>query len=350
MGAPKRPQCTRIAVSYYIETAFGQSFNDSAITKLFPPNEPVLLDVVQAREDDSTIIKGHEFPVDTDADVIVAQDVSMPFNFRGYLNLLGWLFSLVGGTDSVTGTGTAYSEHTFKIQDACIIDQPPSTNVITSFVGDTASYYKMKGMCLNELKIAIDKPGVPTVSGTFLTDGTVTCCGASYTPPTAITAADVLAGIYSDIQMCNYGGSLATKKTLFMGADFTINQNLDVADGRLNFADSSKYLKNLRFGNRVVTLVLKMQGHQGDEFWVDFLAKTVKAIQLTVTLSASRSLEINIPKCTIASIKQSFNGIRDMNEITYKAYFESTGSLNSPWEVVIRNGDAAYLLPITPGM
>jgi hypothetical protein len=350
MASPKRPQCTRIAVSYYVESSFGVAFNDSAITKLFPPNEPVLLDLSQTREDDSTIIKGHEFAVDTDADVIVAQDVSMPFTFRGYLNLLGWLFSLITGTDSVTGTGTAYSEHTFKIQDACVNDQPPSTNVITSFVGDTASYYKMKGMCLNELKIAIDKPGVPTVSGTFLTDGTVTCCGATYTPPTSITAADVLAGIYSDFLTANYGATLASKKSLFMGADFTVNQNLDVADGRLTFADGSKYLKNLRFGNRVVTLVVKVQGHQGDEFWVDFLAKTPKVVQLSCTLSASRSLVIDIPKATIASIKQSFNGIRDMNEITYKAYFETTGSLNSPFKVTIRNGDAAYLLPVTAGM
>lgn len=348
MGAPKRPQCTRFAASYYVETAFGVAFNNSAITKLFPPNEPVLFDMTQTREDDSTIIKGHEFAVDPTADVIVAQDISSPFNFRAYLNVLGWLFSLVTGSDSVTGSQTAYT-HIFKVADACVNDQPPSTDFITSFVGDTLSYYKFKGACLGELKLAVDKPGVPTVSGTFFTDGTVDVATA-YTPPTTISAADVIAGIQSDIMMDTYTGSAATtsKKTLFMGLDFTVNQNLDVADGRLNFADSSKYLKSLRFGNRVVTLVIKMQGHQGDEFWQDFIAKTVKTIKYTCTIDVARSITIEINKCTIASIKPGFNGIRDMNEITYKAYYNTTDS--SPFVVTIKNQDAAYLLPITAGM
>jgi hypothetical protein len=346
MGAAKRPQCTRFAASYYVETAYGQAFNDSAINKLFPPNEPILFDLTQTREDDSSLIKGHEFAVDTDADVIVAQDVSSPFNFRAYLNLLGWLFSLITGSDSVTGSQTAYT-HIFKVADACINDQPPSTDFISSFVGDTLSYYKFKGACLGELKLAIDKPGVPTVSGTFFTDGTV-AVATGFTPPTTVSAQDVIAGIQSDFKTCDFGGSLATKKTLFMGADFTVNQNLDVADGRLNFADSSKYLKSLRFGNRVVTLVVKMQGHQGDEFWIDFINKTVKAVEVSVTIDSARSIVIALNKATIASIKPGFNGIRDMNEITYKAYYNTPDA--SPFVVTIKNQDAAYLLPITAGM
>jgi hypothetical protein len=345
----KRPQCTRIAASYYVESSYGVGFNDSAITKLFPPNEPVLMELTQTREDDSTIIKGHEFAADPTADVIVAQDVSLPFNFRAYLNVLGWLYSLIAGSDTVSGTSTAYTEHTFKIQDACVGDQPPSTNLITSFVGDTTSYYKVTGACVNEVKLAVDKPGVPTVTGSFITDGKLTA-DTTFVPPTVISAADVTAGIQSDFKLCAYGGSLTSYKSLFLGADFTVNQNLDVADGRLNFANNARYLSGLRFGNRVVTMVVKMQGHQGDQFWQAWDAKTVLAIQLSLTVDTTRSITIDIPKCTVATIKPGFNGIRDMNEITFKSYYETTGSLNSPWKVTIRTGDAAYLLPITAGM
>jgi hypothetical protein len=354
MTIARRPQCTRLYASYYIETSYGVAFNDSAITKLFAPNDPVIFDIPQTREDDADIIKGYEFPYDETADVIVAQDVSAPITFRGYLNILGWMFSLITGTDTVVNSAPTYT-HTFKIQDACVNDQPPSTNVITEFTNDTASYYKFKGVCLGELKITIDKPGVATVTGTLVGDGTVTPDN-TYSGITTLTNADVVAGVDvgsafgGDFKQGPYGGSLVSYKSLFMGADFTINNGLDVADGRLNFAANAKYLGSLRFNKRVVTLNVKVQGHQGDLFWVAFLAKTKLDVQLTAAPSATRSLDIRIQKCTIASIKQSFNGIRDQNEITYKAYYESTGSINSPWVVTILNGDAAYLLPITPGM
>jgi hypothetical protein len=349
----KRPQCTRFYASYYVETAYGNAFNDSAINKWFAPNEPVLFDIPQTREDDAAIIKGHEFPLDPTADVIIAQDVSAPLTFRGYLNILGWMFSLISGADSVVDSAPNY-KHTFKIQDACINDQPPSTNVIATFSGDTASYYKFKGVCLNELKVAVDKPGVITVSGNLQGDGSVTVDN-TFSAPTAITNADVLAGVdvggtYGYFKTCDYGGSLTDVRDLFMGGEFTVNQNLDIADGRLNFAANAKYLGSLRFGNRVVTLTVKLQGHQGDIYWQNFLAKTVKAIEWSIGTSATKKLVISIPKCTIASIKGSFNGIRDMNEITYKAYYETSGSLNSPWQVEVWNTDAAYLKAITPGM
>jgi len=354
MTLAKRPQCTRFFASYYVETAYGQAFNDSAITKFFAPNDPVLFDIPQTREDDADIIKGHEFPSDVDADVIVAQDVSAPVTFRGYLNILGWMFSLISGTDSVVNSAPNYT-HTFKIQDACTNDQPPSTNVVATFASDTASYYKFKGVCLGELKISIDKPGVAIVTGTLIGDGTVTADN-TFVPPTTITNTNVVSGVDigsafgGDFEQGPYGGAYTSYKSLFMGADFTINNALDIADGRLNFAANAKYLGSLRFGKRTVSLVVKVQGHQGDLFWVAFLAKTSLMVRLTAAPSATRSIVIEIAKCTIQSIKESFNGIRDQNEITYKAYYETTGSINSPWVVTIKNGDTAYLLPITPGM
>ena len=97
----KRPQCNRMGASYYIETTYSTAFNNSAITKLFEPDEPVLLDVVHAREDDADVIKGHEFPVDADKNIILAQDVSVPFSMEGSLEAMGWLFSIITGTDKI---------------------------------------------------------------------------------------------------------------------------------------------------------------------------------------------------------------------------------------------------------
>ena len=342
----KRPQCTRMAASYYVETQYGLAFNDSGINKLFPPNEPMLFEITQTREDDTETIKGYEFPYDPDEDVIISQDIAVPFNFRAYLNVLGWLFSLISGTDSVVDSSPVYT-HTFKIQDACVDDQPPSTNFVAGFVGDTASYYKFKGVCINELKITVDGPGVAQVTGSFQTDGEPDVDN-TFSWPSPSDAADVVSGVDADFLMDDYGGSPTSYKTKFMGAEFTLNQNLDVADGRKNFANSSVYLDSLRFGDRAITLMVKMQGHQGDEFWQDFIAKTAKDIELTLTLSASRSFSFRCKKVTIASIRPGFDGIRDMNEITYKAYYEDADS--SPWVVTIVNGDAAYLLPIGVGM
>jgi hypothetical protein len=346
MGIPKRPQCVKFAASYYVETSYGAAFNNSAITKLFNPNEPVLFELSQNREDDAPTIKGYEFPFDVDADVIIGQDVSASYSFRGYLNVLGWLFSLITGTDSVVDSAPTYT-HTFKIQDACVSDQVPSTNIITSFTSDTASYYKFTGVAVNEVKLAVDKAGVTTVSGSFQTDGKVTVVN-TFTPPTTINTVDVTAGVQADFKMGDYGGSLTSYKSLFLGADFSINNNLDVPDGRANFANNTIYLSALRFGNRAITLNVKMQGHQGDEFWQAFIAKTKKDIELTLTISATKSLSIRIKKCTIISIKPGFNGIRDMNDIAFKAYYETADS--SPWVITIINTDAKYLLPITAGM
>ncbi|MDP4272615.1 MAG: hypothetical protein Q8909_21205, partial [Bacteroidota bacterium] len=168
--------------------------------------------------------------------------------------------------------------------------------------------------------------------------------------PDASASADVLRGIQADFKTGYYGsaGSVTSKKSILMSAEFGINNNLDVADGRLMLASAGIYLSSLRFGNRAVTLTVRVQGHQGDEFWQDYNADAIKQVELRLDVSASRYMIISIPKCKIASIKQSFNGIRDMNEITYKAFYETAES--SPFIVTIRNGVADYLLPITPGM
>jgi hypothetical protein len=346
-GVPIRPQCVKLYVSYYVETQYAQAFNNSAITKLFNPNSPILFDVSQTREDDADTIKGYEFPYDPDADVITAQDATAPMTFRAYLNVLGWMMALLTGTDSVTASAPNYT-HVFKYKDACAGDQLPSTNLITMFGTDTASFYKLKGACLNEMKLSVDKAGIGQITGNFQSDGTITVVNTFSPASSTIATADPVAGVMADFKWCDYGGSLVSQKSRFMGADFTVNNNLDVADGRACIAANTVYLGSLRMGNRTTTLSVKVTGHQGDEFYTAYLAKTKKDIEFSLTLSATRSIVIRAKKVTIASIKPSFSGIRDTIEVTFKTYYETADS--APWTVTIMNGDAAYLLPITPSM
>jgi hypothetical protein len=341
-----RPQCLKLCASYYVESSYGVAFNNSAITKLFNPNEPALFEVAQTREDDADTIKGHEFAVDPDADIITAQDAQAAINFRAYLNVFGWLCSLITGTDTVVNSAPNYT-HTFKIQDACVSDQVKSTNLVTMFSNDTALYYKWSGVGLNEMKLAVDKQGVATVSGQFITDGKVTVVN-TFSAPASVSSADPVSGVNADFLMGTYGGTLTSRKSNFLGAEFTINNNLDLADARMAIAANTIYLGSLRLGNRAVTFNVKMTGHQGDEYWQAYIAKTVLDVRLTLTLSATKSIDIRIKKCTIASIKPSFSGIRDVNEISFKAYYENSES--SPYVITVKNTDAQYLIPITAGM
>jgi hypothetical protein len=346
-ATPKRPQCTRLAASFYVETAYGTVFNDSAITKLFTPVVPAILDLAMTADSDAEDIKGHEFPEDVDRDVLVTQDVQLPVQFPSTLSCLGWLMSLISGADSVVSSSPVFT-HTFKIQDMCTSDQPPSTNLIAGFVGDVNSFYKMKGACLNELKITCDKPGNLTVNCTFISDGSLTV-RSSYTFPTTTSHSKLLRGTQADFFTANHGVTPVTKKDLFLGFDFTYSLNLDTADGRAAYAyNNDAYLHALRFGNRAISLIVRVQGHQGDEFWVDHLARTAKDTYVKVSYDASNYIKIQLPLCKIDSIKESFAGIRDQNELTYKAFYHASDS--SPVIVVVANDVAAYLLPITVGM
>jgi hypothetical protein len=343
-----RPQCYRMAVSYFKETSFGVAFNNSAIDKAFEVDTPALLGVTQTREDDAAIIKGHEFPADTAVDIVAAQDIQVPLAFRGNLSVLGWLFALATGADSVTASSPDYV-HTFKVMDGCISDQLPSSEMILGSEGSKESLQKVKGGVVNEARVVIDKPGIVTVSGTVFTDGSMST-QSSYTFPATTSSAGTLKGIQADFKMGNYGSAstITSKKTILMSAEFGINNNLDVADGRLMLAAAGIYLSSLRFGNRAVTMTVRVQGHQGDEFWVAWQADTVLDIELRLDVSASQFMSIRMHKAKIASITQSFQGIRDQNEITFKAFYETSDL--SPFVITVANSVAAYLLPVTAGM
>ncbi len=346
-----RPQCIKLAVSYFKETSYGQAFNNTGIDKMFTLDTVPLLDVSQTREDDADALnKGYEFPHDTAQDIVTIQNAQLPLAFRGSLSCLGWLCSLITGTDNVVDSAPNYT-HTFKIQDGCVSDQPPSTDVITALTADADSFYKLTGCCLNDAKIVIDKPGNVIISGTMYSDGKLTPA-PTYAFPGSYADADTLRGIQVEFWSADYGQTLVDKSAKFMSAEFTLNNNLDLNDGRLCFADSNQYLSSLRFGNRAITFTVRVNGHQGDEWWQDWQYDSgqgkVKDIELKLTISALKSMSIRCKKVKIAQIKSSFNGIRDQNEITYKVFYEDADS--SPFVVTIMNTVAAYLKPITPGM
>ncbi len=335
-----RPQCVKIATSLKKETAYGTAITpDTNIDQLWTPNEPVLLEMSQERSDDAELIKGHEFPADPAKDIVFAQDVQIPFSFPSSLEAIGGLMAWATGADAPSGVSPNFT-HQYKAQDLCAGDQYLSTNWILGFVGDTASFKLVKGLIVNELRIAYNGQGYLTVSGTAFCDGTLTDKPA-FTFPATSAFVDFILGNQGDFLTADAGSGLVSKLAKFRGFEFGINNNLDVGDARTLVAAGGKFLPELRPGNREYSLTVSVEGHQGDEFWIDYEAETEKDVQLTVTKNVNRSLDLRFRSCKISNISQSFDGIRDVNEITYKLFFNSTD--NSPFLATVKNGIAEYL-------
>lgn len=336
-----RPQCSRMAMTFFKETTYGSGVPTGNINKLYEPNEPIIIELTQERIDDAETIKGHEFPLNTDLDIVVAQNISLPFAFPGTASVIGVLSAFTLGTDVVSGSTPNYV-HTHKMGDLCVVDQLPSSAWILGLVGDPASIFKVKGVVINELTIVMDSPGRLTVSGTAMTDGTMTN-EPSYVFPTISAANDPLLGSTGDFLWADYSITpLVSKKAKFRGFDFAINNNLDLADGRSNIATAGKFLSSLRTGNRAITLTIRVEGHQGDEFWNEFIDEAVKDVQITVTASPDRMIDIRMKRCKVATAAQSFDGIRDVLELTFKPFYVVADA--TPIIVTVKNGDAAYLL------
>jgi len=329
-----------MALTFYKETDYGSGVPNANINKLYEPNEPILIDLTQERIDDAETIKGHEFPLNPALDIVVAQNISLPFSFPGTCSVIGVLGSFALGVDVVTGSSPNWV-HTYKMGDLCINDQLPSSGWILGLVNDVNSIFAVKGVVINEFKIAMDSPGRLTVTGTAFTDGTMTA-NPTYTFPPISAAADPLLGSTGDFLIVNQGGTPSvSKKPKFRGFEFGVNNNLDLADGRSNVATSGKYLSSLRTGNRAVTLTIRVEGHQGDEFWTDFMNETLKDVEVTVTTNTNRMISIHLKSCKIITAAQSFDGIRDVLELTFKPFFVVADG--SPVIMTVKNGDAAYL-------
>ena len=333
-----RPQCAWIAMTYTADSPYAT--NGGTVDKLFHPTEPVLIEPSLERLDDSDLIKGHEFPVDTNLDIIIAQNISIPFSFPGSVSLIGLLSVMALGVVAETGSGDFV--HTIKSMVACTGDQLPSAQWVLGLTGDTASYLTVKGVCINELRISMQDQGRLIVSGTAITDGTLTD-NASFSVPSA-TSTDYILGSQADFLTADTGSSLVSDKTNLRGFEFSINNNLDVADGRGNYASAGKFLKSLRFGARDYSITITVEAHQGGTYWDDFIAGTMKDVQVTVTKSSTRLIDLQFKSCKIYELRSRFDGIRDVLEITYKPFY--TAGDSSPLIFIVKSGDAEYMIGI----
>ena len=216
----------------------------------------------------------------------------------------------------------------------------PSTSWVLGFKGDTASYELVKGLIINDLTITMDAKGWLTCSGTAYTDGTMTV-KTTFTFPATSAAVDFIVGTMADFLIADQGGTQVTKKALFRGFELNINNNLDLGDAHSMIASAGKYLGSLRTGTREYGLTINVEGHQGDEFWIDWLAETEKELEINVTSTADKYFKIAVNSCVISNIAQSFEGIRDVNAMQIKMFYNSTDS--SPLVLEVGNLVADYL-------
>lgn len=336
-----RPQCNVIAMTFTAEAAYGTAVTDAAIDKRFDPQEPILLGLTKTKVDDADRIKGHEFPTDPDnKDIIIARDIEIPFSFDSSVEIIGLMAAIFFGADSVSGSMPNFV-HTYIAANLCTLDQFPSVSWFLGQTGDTASFFLVKGVLINELRIVLDGQGFLTVSGTAMTDGSLEL-DAGFTFPTLEHPVDYIVGTEADFLTANAGSSVLTKKPLLRGFELSMTNNLDVADARSNVAAAGVNLASLRAGQREYSLTVTVEGHQGDQFWQDMDSDTEKDVQLLVTKDANRELDVNINSCKIENITQRFDGIRDVMDLQYKMFYNTVD--NSPIQFIVRNGDAAYLI------
>ena len=361
---PLRPQCNRLAVSFGAEASYGLQVPQAEIDKRINPREPVILSLSKSRIYNEAVIKGNEFATDPDnRTVVTSRDIEIPFSFDAGLSTLGWCLALAfGGVTSTAVPGVAGSfSHDFFAVDLCAVDQYPSTSMILGFVGADESIKLVKGVIINELRIAMTEAGILEVSGTLFTDGVLTDVTAPFSFPTddMNDTGEFLYHSHSNFLTANAGVTpLVSKKSLLRGFEFTVNNNLDRDDARSQLANSPITLAELRTGNREITLNVSVEGHQGDEFWDDFEADQDKDVQILVEITppaanvAGRFLEIRARNTLIDAIADvGFDGIRDRQRIEYKlhaaagsTYSTALGTVVTPVLAQVGNGDAAYIV------
>lgn len=336
-----RPQCNVIAMTFTAEAAYGTAVTDAAIDKRYDPQEPILLGLTKTKVDDADRIKGHEFPTDPDnKDIIIARDIEIPFSFDSSVEILGLMCAIFFGADSVTGAPSDFT-HTYKAANLCVLDQFPSVSWFLGQIGDTASFFKVKGVLINELRLVLDGQGFLTVSGTAMTDGSLEL-DAGFTFPTLEHPTDYIVGTEADFLTADAGSSVVTKKPKLRGFELSMTNNLDVSDARSNVAAAGVNLASLRAGQREYSLTITVEGHQGDEFWQDMDADVEKDVQLLVSKSGTREISIDINSCKIENVTQRFDGIRDVMDLQYKLFYNTSDA--SPIVIIVKNKDAAYLI------
>jgi len=341
-----RPRCTRVALSYNIQTDYTTALADAKINKVFEPIDPIVPTVEIERFNDGDILKPVEWPESTD--VIVGQSVNIPFNFPLSSELAGMLLANAMGTYSVTGTAAPYT-HTIKPVLPCASgssDQLPATGVIMGAPSDTNSILKFKGVIPNDLTITADNRNRATISGTLYTDGEVTYA-TSYTFA-APESVKHIAGRMADFKIADHGSEPTSKSTVLMSATFSYNNNLNVDDARalLAYPTDSRYLGQLRFGEREISMTVKVNAHPASDetFWTDFINAKMKVAVLSFTYDTNNTIEIKFPKCKITAVTAGFDGIRDTLELTLTPFYDSTTGVTAPVVVTIKNSVSGYQL------
>ena len=237
---PLRPQCNRIALSFNDEAAYGTAVALASINKRLNPREPIFINPSKEISDNQESIKGNEFATDPEnRSEIISMDKEIPFTVDAGLSTLGWcLASVFGGITSAVVTDPAAmpavvtSRHYFRMADLCVSDQFPSTSMVIGFIGDMMASQLVKGVIVNELRIALSEPGILEVSGTLFTDGTSTTQQAFDFALPALeddfnVASEFLGHSQADFLTAAVGAALVSKKAKLRGFELTINNNLD---------------------------------------------------------------------------------------------------------------------------
>ncbi len=287
---------------------------------------------------DATLIKGHEFPLNDSYAVLIDQGVTKTVEFAASAEILGLLIAMaMGSISTVSGPPVV---HTITALNAATSDQLPSISMVEATSGDTASYLKLKGVVLNDLMISATSKGRFSVKATFITDGSLTA-KTGFSIPTTEETVNPMAGRNILFKFCDSGGSLVDNSALVRSVEWGWSNNVDMADSRGQIASGTPYLTNTRFGNRKMTVKVKLWGSKGDAIWTDWIAGTLKYLEISFVAGAT-SVVITILRAKIISCKDGFDGIRNVLELEYEGY-SSTTTTFTPATVVVTNLVAGYL-------
>ena len=339
MTALLRPQLTKLTLSYVKEAAYGTEVVDGSVTKRFDFLQPNLADLTQEAVNDSDIIKGHEFQRDDVYNILINQDITKPFEFVASAELLGLILSMAHGT--VVAAGSGPYTHTITALNAATTDQLPSISMAETINGDTATYWKYKGVVVNDYMISCENRGRITCSGSFITDGSQTA-KTSFSIPASPETTNPMSGKDALFKWANAGSGVVDQSSLLRGFKIGWNNNVDKGDARGQIGTGTAYLGCARFGNRQPTLTVKVWGNHGDAFHTDFVARTLKIVEITLAGPNSTSVVFTFTRCKLMSAKPGFDGIRNTLDLEFEFYSTTTTTV-TPVSIVATNSIAAYL-------
>ena len=336
-----RPQSNIVALTYTKEAAYGTAVADGSITKLYDLMEPTLAEVSQEMTYDEEMIKGHEFPIDTAYNVITSNDVTIPLSFWASPEICGLLFAAALGSISTSGPVSTIYTHTITAMATTTTDQPASLSLVEAVKGETSTYKKYKGVIPNEVKLSCENRGRISVTASCFSDGNIGDASAFSLPSTKETI-NPLFGKDAVFAISDAGGSPATQATVLRGFEFTWNNNLSREDNRA-MINAGVDLTSLRLGAaRNCTLTCKIQGSKSSQYFTDWRAKTLKFVKITMA-SGTKSVIIDINRCLITDVKDSFDGIRNVLEVTFKPYTTTTSTV-TPVTITVANLLTGYML------